>query len=186
MNIEPDKQPLNNINHYDERELPEIREMELADLEPVYLLGERLFPADKWPSLYRTWDEYELANLFVSDGELCFVAEDDNSVIGFAMGTLIEKRRSAWTYAHLLWLGVDPAYRGSGVAKRLLDQFTETCIEEGARMMMVDTASENTGALRFFEGQGFGKAEQHVYLSRNLTGLPQYRRKRRRPTSRGE
>ncbi len=162
-----------------EREAPEIREMELGDLEPVYLLGERLFTADRWPSLYRTWDEYELAALFVSDGELCFVAEADERVIGFAIGTLIDKRGSAWTYAHLLWLGVDPEYRGSGVAKRLLDRFTDTCIEEGARMMMVDTASENTGALKFFQGQGFGKALQHVYLSKNLTGLPEYRRKRR-------
>ncbi len=170
----------NAIHNNENPEAPEIREMELKDLDPVYLLGERLFTADRWPSLYRTWDEYELASLFVSDGELCFVAAVDESVIGFAIGSLIEKRRSAWTYAHLLWLGVNREYRGAGVAKGLLDQFTEACIQEGARMMMVDTATENTGALRFFQRQGFGKAVQHVYLSKNLTGLPEYRRRRRR------
>jgi len=32
-----------------------IREMELEDLSVVFALGERLFTAEKWPNLYRTW-----------------------------------------------------------------------------------------------------------------------------------
>jgi len=44
-----------------------IREMSLQDLPAIFALGERLFPADKWPALYRTWDEYELAVHFASD-----------------------------------------------------------------------------------------------------------------------
>ena len=70
--------------------------MELDDLPGVYRLGERLFTPEKQPNLYRTWDEYELAELFTSDGDFCLVAESGDRVVGFAMGTLIEKRRSAW------------------------------------------------------------------------------------------
>ena len=41
-----------------------VREMELEDLPKVFALGERLFTAEKWPNLYRTWDEYEVIELF--------------------------------------------------------------------------------------------------------------------------
>ena len=157
----------------------QIREMELEDLPVVFALGERLFTADKWPTLYRTWDEYELVGLFASDSEFCFVADLADRVIGFAVGTLIEKRRSAWKYGWLLWLGTDPHYRRMGVAKQLVNRFTEQCIDDGARMMLVDTAAENSDAVRFFEKEGYGKAEQHVYMTRNLTNLPSYRRRRK-------
>ncbi len=157
----------------------DIREMELEDLPAVFSLGESLFTADRWPTLYRTWDEYELVGLFSSDSDFCFVAELDGVVVGFAVGTLIEKRRSAWKYGWLLWLGTDPRYRRLGVAKRLVDRFTEQCIDEGARMMLVDTAADNRGAIRFFEKEGYGKAEQHLYMSKNLTNLPSYRRRRK-------
>jgi len=157
----------------------EIREMSLDDLSSVFALGERIFTPDLWPTLYRTWDEYEVVDLFASDGEFCFVADAEDTVIGFALGTLIEKRKSSWTYGHVVWLGVDPAYQGYGIAKRLLDRLTEALIEEGARMMLVDTDPDNTAAMRFFKREGFGKAVDHVYMSKNLTNTDQYRRRKR-------
>ena len=157
-----------------------IREMELEDLAAVYELGERLFTADKWPTLYRTWDQYELVEMFASDGETCLVAEDDDKVIGFALGTLIEKRRSAWTYGYLLWIGVDAGAGRKGVGARLVRRMTDIFIEMGARMMLVDTDADNTAALAFFRDIGFGNDSQHVYLQRNLSTDPGYIRKRRR------
>lgn len=156
-----------------------IREMELEDLAVVYELGERLFTADRWPTLYRTWDQYELVEMFASDGDTCFVAEDDGRVIGFALGTLIEKRRSAWTYGYLLWIGVDPHAGRKGVGARLVRRMTDVFIELGARMMLVDTDAENEDALRFFRSIGFGNESEHVYLQRNLSSHPGYIRKRR-------
>ncbi|GMV43798.1 MAG: hypothetical protein AMXMBFR64_55140 [Myxococcales bacterium] len=174
----------------DERERPRrggasvvIREMELEDLAAVYELGERLFTADRWPTLYRTWDQYEVVEMFASDGETCFVAEDGDKVIGFALGTLIEKRRSAWTYGYLLWIGVDPRSGRKGVGARLVRRMTDVFIEMGARMMLVDTDAENDQALSFFRGIGFGNESEHVYLQRNLSSHPGYIRKRRRKTS---
>ncbi len=155
-----------------------VREMELEDLAKVYQLGERLFTAERWPNLYRTWDEYEVIELFATDGETCLVAELDGKVVGFALGTLIEKRRSAWTYGYLLWLGVDPDVGHRGVAGRLVDRLRELFIEQGARMILVDTAAENHDAISFFQGQGFGNETAHVYLEQNLTSHPAYVRKR--------
>ncbi len=155
-----------------------VREMRIEDIAPVYALGEKLFTADKWPSLYRTWDEYEPVRLFSSDGEFCFVAERDAEVIGFALGTLIEKRKNPWKYGYLMWIGVEPEHAGIGVASRLADELTEEFIRAGARIMIVDTDAENEGAIAFFHRHGFGNEDKHVYMSRNLTRHPDYQRLR--------
>lgn len=156
-----------------------IREMSLQDLPAIFALGERLFPADKWPALYRTWDEYKLAVHFASDSETCLVGELDGEVVGFALGTLLEKRMSSWTYGYLLWLGVDPDLARKGVAARLFGAMTDLFIKLGARMIMVDTDAENEPALSFFRSQGFGQETPHLFLSRNLTHDPDYLRHRR-------
>lgn len=160
-----------------------VREMELEDLPRVFALGEKLFTAEKWPNLYRTWDEYEVIELFASDGETCLVAEVDDLLVGFALGTLIEKRRSAWTYGYLLWLGIDPDVQRRGVAGRLVSRLTDVFIELGARMVLVDTDAENDAALAFFRLQGFGNESAHVYLNRNLSTHPGYIRKRAKRAS---
>jgi ribosomal protein S18 acetylase RimI-like enzyme len=159
-----------------------VREMELEDLPPVYALGEAVFTADKWPSLYRTWDEYEPVGLFNSDGEFCFVAESDGKVVGFALGALIDKRRSAWSYGYLTWLAVDPLMKRAGVATQLMEEITVAFIRAGARMMIVDTDAENDVAISFFRRHDFTNADRHVYLSKNLTSHPDYQRLRRQRT----
>ncbi|MBM4397870.1 MAG: GNAT family N-acetyltransferase [Deltaproteobacteria bacterium] len=156
-----------------------VRQMELEDLPGVFALGERLFTAEKWPNLYRTWDEFEVIELFATDSDTCLVAEVDGRIAGFALGTLIEKRRSAWTYGYLLWLGVDPDVGRKGVGARLVARLTDLFIEGGARMILVDTDAENAPALSFFRGQGFGNESAHVFLTRNLSQHPGYLRRKR-------
>lgn len=158
----------------------EIRLLELEDLAAVYDLGERLYTAKKWTNLYRFWDEYEVVELFHSDGDTCLVAELDGRIIGFALGMVIEKRKSSWIYGYLVWLGVDQTVGRRGVGQRLLHRLTEIFIEQGARMMFVDTAGDNHEAIAFFEKNGFGGREGHVFFSRNLTRHPAYARKRRK------
>jgi ribosomal protein S18 acetylase RimI-like enzyme len=47
-------------------------------------------------------------------------------------------------------------------------------IEHDARIMLVDTAAKNHGALAFFRRNGFGQEIRHVYLSQNLENDPRY------------
>jgi ribosomal protein S18 acetylase RimI-like enzyme len=156
----------------------EIREMELEDLPSVYALGEAVFTADKWPSLYRTWDEYEPVGLFHSDGDFCLVAELDDRLAGFALGSLIDKRNSSWSYGYLTWLAVDPELKRSGIASKLISAITDAFIRAGARMMIVDTDARNKPAIKLFRKHKFLHEDLHVYLSKNLTSHPDYRRLR--------
>lgn len=162
----------------------DLRVLELEDLAAVYNLGERLYTAKKWTNLYRFWDEYEVVELFQSDGETCLVAELDGKVVGFALGMMIEKRRSSWIYGYLVWLGVDPTVGRSGVGRKLVERLTEIFIEHGARMMFVDTAADNDEAIAFFQKNGFGARQDHVFFSRNLTRHPAYTRRKRKATRR--
>jgi ribosomal protein S18 acetylase RimI-like enzyme len=147
-----------------------IRPMEVDDLAPVFHLGEKLFTANTVPNLYRTWDEFEVVGLFQSDSEYCLVAEIDDRLCGFILGTVISKTKSAWKYGHLIWMGVDQAFARQGVADRLANHFLAIMLEEGVRMLIVDTEADNLPALRFFRKMGFSNPQEHIYLSMNLSG----------------
>ena len=152
----------------------EIRQMQLRDIPPVFELGQTLFTAELLPTLYRSWDEHELVALFDTDEETCLVAEAGDRVVGFALGRMMDKPRNAWRYGWLEWLGVDPRFKRSGVASRLLNQLTGLFIERDARIMLVDTDAKNHSALAFFRKIGFGQEIRHVYLSQNLENHPKY------------
>lgn len=151
----------------------EIREMHLEDLPAVFALGQRLFTAEELPTLYRCWDEDEVMKVFGADTETCLVAVAGDRLVGFALGSLMEKRGSAWRYGWLEWLGVHPAFNRHGIATRLLKQLTSLFIRREARIILVDTDEANESALAFFRRHGFGHELRHVYLSQNLDTHPE-------------
>ena len=150
----------------------ELRQMQLNDLPSVFRLGQTLFTAEDLPTLYRSWDEHEILELFRSDEETCLVAEDDGKIVGFALGCMMDKPRSAWRYGWLEWLGVARRYKRCGIARRLLNQLTQLFVDREARIMLVDTDEGNDDALAFLRQTGFGQETRHVYLSRNLDEHP--------------
>lgn len=145
-----------------------IREMEIDDLADVFHLGEEIFSVENAPNTYRTWDEYEVIELYYADSDFCIVAEVDEQIVGFALATTITKARSAWKYGHLIWLGVDPGHQRSGIAERLFKRFREIMLANKVRMLVVDMDAENLPALRFFRKLGFGNPSQHIYMTMNL------------------
>lgn len=153
---------------------PDIRDMEIDDLANVYHLGEELFTSELYPYIYRTWDQWEVIGLYNTDPEYCLVAEIDEQLAGFVLGTIINK--STLVYGYIIWLGVAPNYQRRGVADKLVDKLVERMIDDGARFMMVDTDPENLPALKFFTRKGFGNMRQHVFLSLNLSEHDYYGR----------
>ena len=146
-----------------------IRQMEIADIAHVFHLGEKLFTAREVPNLYRTWDEYEVVNLYQSDPEFCLVAVVDEEIVGFILGSTLEKTRSAWKYGHLIWLGTEPEFQRQGIAVKLFKHFQDLMLESGVRMLLTDTEAENLPALHFFRKLGFGQPQQHIYMTLNLS-----------------
>ena len=146
----------------------EVRTATIDDLAAIFHLGEKVFTSQEYSNLYRTWDEYEVTHLFNSEPDYVLVAVAGEQVCGFAMGTVIEKARSAWNYGHLLWLGVDPDFARCRVGSQLFDRFRELMTAAGIRMLMVDTQADNVPAINFFKRKGFENPTDHVYMTLNL------------------
>jgi ribosomal protein S18 acetylase RimI-like enzyme len=140
----------------------------IDDLSAIFHLGERLFTSQEASNLYRTWDEYEVTHLFNSEPEYMVVAHIDEQVVGFLLGSIIEKRYTAWNYGHLLWLGVDPDFAGQGIGGRLFDRYRDLVQAAGVRMLLVDTQADNDHAIRFFRARGFTNPIDHIYMTLNL------------------
>jgi ribosomal protein S18 acetylase RimI-like enzyme len=146
-----------------------IRMMTIDDFPEVFHIGEEVFTAESFQSLYRTWDEYEITTLFNSDSELCLVAEASGKILGFALGTTVTKHNSPWKYGYLVWVGVRSDIQQGGVGSGLFKEIKHRMKEQGVRMMIIDTCAENQPAIRFFQKQGFADIQEHVYMSLNLT-----------------
>jgi len=154
------------------KERVRIREMSIDDFSEVFHIGEQLFTSEYSPSMYRTWDEYEITTHYNSDSDLCLVAELDDEIIGFALGTTVEKQNSAWKYGYLVWLGIKKGIQKSGAGEKLFREIKRRMIEQGVRMMLIDTDADNHAGISFFKKQGFGNVQQHVYMSLNLSKKP--------------
>jgi ribosomal protein S18 acetylase RimI-like enzyme len=145
-----------------------IRQASIDDLPAIFHLGERVFTSQDYSNLYRTWDAYEVTTYFNQDSEHLLVADSGGTVVGFAIGTTIEKARTAWNYGHLVWLGVDPRFSRMKVGSLLFDRFRSMMEEQGVRMLMVDTQADNAPAIAFFKKKGFVNPTEHVYLTMQL------------------
>lgn len=158
----------------------QIREMTVDDLAEVFHIGELIFTAEYSPSLYRTWDEYEVTSMFNSDSELCLVAESCDRIVGFALGTTVEKQHSAWKYGYLVWLGVCPRAQKLRVGQNLFKEMKKRMRAQGVRMIIIDTDADNRAGIDFFTKLGFGNTQEHVYMTLNL-GRKRKKSKRREP-----
>jgi ribosomal protein S18 acetylase RimI-like enzyme len=148
-----------------------IRQMEIDDISAVYHLGERLFTSEEYPILYRTWDQFEVTDYFTSDPEYCLVAEAEpnGKIIGFAIGTTIEKEGTAWKkYGYLSWIGVDETFQRTNLGIRLYRKLEQIWRRHGVRMIIADTDAENTPAISFFKSIGFADSSQHVWLVKTI------------------
>src|SRR4030043_244296 len=135
-----------------------IRQMEIDDISAVYHMGEELFTSEEFPILYRTWDQYEVTDYFTSDPEYCMVAETepDGKIVGFIIGTTIEKEGTAWKkYGYISWIGVDDDYQRTSLGQRLYRKLEERMKKHGVRMIIADTDAENEPAIAFFKAIGF-------------------------------
>ena len=149
-----------------------IRAMQVDDIPAVVALGTVLFSADKSPTLYRCWEEAEVLRIYQASKETCLVADRNGRIIGFALGSLLEKPGTPWKYGWLDWLGVSPRYRRKRVSSRLVKQLQSLFVERSVRIMLVDTYEKNQRALNFFKKIGFDQEIRHIYMSLNLDNHP--------------
>ena len=102
-----------------------------------------------------------------------FVAEVDQDLIGFAICKDMNDDTRGFIFpqanetVHLLYLAVDEAFRGQGVARALLSECEKLAREWGRSGLLLDVANDNP-ALRIYERFGFEELGSLVFLRKRL------------------
>jgi predicted GNAT superfamily acetyltransferase len=81
-----------------------------------------------------------------------FLAERDGDLVGFLIGFYSP---SAPDQAYIHFIGVSPAARGSGLARRLYEAFFADAERAGCTLVHAITSPVNTGSIAFHRAMGF-------------------------------
>jgi ribosomal protein S18 acetylase RimI-like enzyme len=131
---------------------PAIRDVARRSLQASYSLS----PEAITTAVAEWYDEDGLAETMAAEDKLFLVADRDAQVVGFA-----ESEHSAsGGEATLLWLHVDPAHRGEGIANALFDETRERLEEAGAQRMTGRVLNDNLDGNAFYEAHGFEKLRE--------------------------
>ena len=94
-----------------------------------------------------------------SDALRAFVIEADGAVRGYVLARLRTQPETALTYGGLVveldQISVDPAYRGRGLGRQLIDQVKSLAADVGAARLQLTVWEFNRHAREVFERAGF-------------------------------
>jgi predicted GNAT superfamily acetyltransferase len=81
-----------------------------------------------------------------------FAVEENDKVIGFLIG-FISQSYSNEAYIH--FIGINPSYRKTGIAKQLYEMFFNTAKKRGCITVHCVTSPINKGSIAFHQKMGF-------------------------------
>jgi ribosomal protein S18 acetylase RimI-like enzyme len=97
-------------------------------------------------------DEREdIAQFLARNPGLSRVAVDESVIVGVALCGNDGRR------GHIYHLAVDPAYQGSGLGKRLLDECLDGLHRTGVKRVIIMVADDNQRGTKFWEHVGWEK-----------------------------
>jgi GNAT superfamily N-acetyltransferase len=98
----------------------------------------------------------------------CYVAVEDDAVVGFIAGHLT--RRYACD-GELEWINVLPEHRSKGIASSLLKLLAAWFVEQGALKICVDADPENEVARAFYRRHGAEDLNKHWLVWNDIRSL---------------
>jgi ribosomal protein S18 acetylase RimI-like enzyme len=92
----------------------------------------------------------EIAMAVEQPAMIVVVAEDAGKVAGFVVADPVGRRRG-----HVITIDVLAQYRQSGLGTRLMEETHRRLLATGTRHVILETAVDNTAAIRFYEKLGY-------------------------------
>jgi ribosomal-protein-alanine N-acetyltransferase len=122
------------------KEMPEIRQMLVTDLDEVIVIEKEVF---LFP-----WTRGNFGDS-ISSGYHCYVLELGGHIFGYGVMTI------SLDEAHLLTLSVTAGWQQEGWGEKLLQHFLCLAKEHHARSVFLEVRKSNLGAARLYERIGF-------------------------------
>lgn len=155
----------------------QIRRAELSDVEAL------LVQFNAYRSFYKKQPASDKARTFLTenlsqDRSIIFVAvakqpSGKENIVGF---TQLYPRLSSLSMTHYIYLSdlyVDESCRRHGVAKQLMKQAEEYCIDNGAIFIELQTANTNKNAQALYESLGYQLEDEfRTYALKLPNALP--------------
>ena len=131
----------------------------------VYLHGLLFAKEHGFSDTFEAQVAASLAEFYLSfkpDRERLWIAEKSGQIVG-SIGII----ESSQLQARIRWLLVDPANRGLGLGKALIDEAIDFCKQCGYKSIFLETFRELTAAGRLYKSEGFKITEEKT---KNLFG----------------
>jgi len=135
-----------NLRPAEPADRPAIRDVARRSLQASYSLGPQAITSaiEEW------YDEERITETLADDNHLLFVSDVDGQVVGFSESVL-----TGGEVGTLLWLHVDPAHRGEGIASALFERTRDELAELGATHLHGRVLEDNAEGNTFYENMGF-------------------------------
>ena len=124
-----------------------IRTIARDSMEASYSLSPRAIEG----ALTQWYDDEAMSRKLDEDDTLVLVAESEGEVRGFSESDLVSEGGNG----DVLWLHIDPAYRGAGIGAELFEQTREALFEMGAGQLRTKVIEDNAEGNDFYEDFGF-------------------------------
>jgi ribosomal protein S18 acetylase RimI-like enzyme len=145
-----------NVREAESRDRPAIRDVARRSLETSYSLN----PAAITGAIEKWYDENRLKDMLSDESKLLLVAETDGQVVAFSETEVVGDDT-----AELLWLHVDPDYRGESYGIDLYERTRETLSNRGVAGINARVLADNAGGNAFYQEQGLSKVgEEEVEI----------------------
>lgn len=118
-----------------------IREMVSEDLPEVICLEEKSFTVP--------WSEDLLEDALESSLDRLWVLEENGGIVGYCNFRVIVGE------GELMRIAVDPAYRGRGYARKLMEQLEKEADENQVGAITLEVRASNDPAIHLYKSYGF-------------------------------
>ena len=107
-------------------------------------------------------DREGIAQFLARNSALSRVALDGSTIVGVALCGHDGHR------GHIYHLAIDPAYQGSGLGKRLLDECLHGLRKTGVKRVVIMVADDNQRGTKFWERVGWEKIPGAILMGIDL------------------
>lgn len=145
-----------------------IRTAQVADQAALYAIGLATPELQVSASdVFMTPDEFLQA--IINKDSVFLVAESEHRIVGFIYATMDDKEMIVQHYACVVYLAVQPEYRGQGIAQALYQTCEQTLRSQGIRNIYSWANVESDGAIiQFYKKQGFTAGHRYIWMDKKL------------------